>query len=81
MALFLPEGRLGVVSASDGLLVYAAGEDLPRAVAIPFARKRILIGAVDVTREPASVLAQAAVVAGLVRSIAGGSRAVPVAAS
>jgi 5-methylcytosine-specific restriction enzyme subunit McrC len=54
----------------DGLLVYAAGEDRPHAITIPFADKRILIRTVDVSQPPADVLAQVAQVASLIRSIA-----------
>lgn len=61
---------LTALQLSDGLLVYAAGEDLPRAVTIPMANKRILVRTVDVAQEPTSVLAQVALVAKLIRSIA-----------
>jgi len=54
----------------SGLLVYAAGEDLPRTVTISFAGKRVLIQTVDIAQEPANVLMQVAAIARLVRSIA-----------
>lgn len=60
---------LTALQLSDGLLVYAAGEDRPRRVAIPSADKHILIRTVNVAQEPANVLAQIAAIASLVRSI------------
>ena len=57
----------------DGLLVYAAGEDRPHAITIPFADKRILVRTVDISQPPADVLAQVARVASLIRSLAAAS--------
>lgn len=61
---------LTALQLSDGLLVYAAGEDVPRTVTITFADKRILIRTVDVAQEPAIVLSQIASIATLIHSIA-----------
>jgi 5-methylcytosine-specific restriction enzyme subunit McrC len=61
---------LTALQLTDGLLVYAAGEDIPHTTTVPFADKRILIRTIDVSQEPHDVLAQIAKLAGLIRSIA-----------
>lgn len=61
---------LTALQLPEGLLVYAAGEDSPRSVNIPFAGKRVLIRTIDVAQEPANVLTQVTAIARRVRSIA-----------
>jgi 5-methylcytosine-specific restriction enzyme subunit McrC len=61
---------LTALRLSDGLLVYAVGEDVPHTITIPFADKCILIRTIDVTQAPSAVLTQIANLAGLIRSIA-----------
>jgi 5-methylcytosine-specific restriction enzyme subunit McrC len=63
---------LTALQLTDGLLVYAAGEDMPHTITVPLADKRILVRTVDVSQEPHDVLAQIAKLAGLIRSIAVG---------
>ena len=61
---------LTALQLTRGLLVYAAGEDVPRSITIPFADKRVLIRTIDVSQPPGNVLTQIAKLASLVRSIA-----------
>jgi 5-methylcytosine-specific restriction enzyme subunit McrC len=68
---------LTALQLADGLLVYAAGEDSPHTITVPFAGKRVLVRTVDVVQAPADVLAQVAKLADQIRSIAW----VPLAAS
>ena len=60
---------LTALQLTDGLLVYAAGEDVPHSITIPFADKRVLIQTIDVSQTPDNVLAQIAKLAHLIRSI------------
>ena len=72
---------LTALQLTDGLLVYAAGEDVPRTLTIPLADKRILVRTIDVSQAPTDVLTQIAKLAGLIRSIAAASVVVFAAAS
>ena len=60
---------LTALQLTRGLLVYAAGEDVPRSITIPFADKHVLIRTIDVTQPPDNVLTQIAKLASLIRSI------------
>ena len=60
---------LTALQLTRGLLVYAAGEDVPHSITIPFADKRILIRTIDVSQAPNNVLTQIAKLASLIRSI------------
>jgi 5-methylcytosine-specific restriction enzyme subunit McrC len=64
---------LTALRLTDGLLVYAAGEDLPRTITIPFADKRVRLRTIDVCQAPIDVLTQIAKLAGHIRSIAAAS--------
>jgi 5-methylcytosine-specific restriction enzyme subunit McrC len=59
---------LTALQLTQGLLVYAAGEDVPRSITIPFADKRVLIRTIDVSQAPNNVLSQTAKLASLIRS-------------
>jgi 5-methylcytosine-specific restriction enzyme subunit McrC len=72
---------LTALRLTDGLLVYAAGEDVPRTLTIPLADKRLLVRTIDVSQAPTNVLAQIANLAGLIRSIAAASAVASAAAS
>ena len=72
---------LTALQLGDGLLVYAAGEDVPRILTIPLADKRLLVRTIDVSRAPADVLTQITKLAGLIRSIAAASTVASAAAS
>jgi 5-methylcytosine-specific restriction enzyme subunit McrC len=61
---------LTALRLADGLLVYAAGEDIPRTVTIPLADKRLLVVMIDVSQAPSDVLSQVVNLARLIRSIA-----------
>ena len=60
---------LTALQLTHGLLVYAAGEDVPHDITIPFAGKRVLIKTIDVSQPPDNVLTQIAKLASLIRSI------------
>ena len=60
---------LTALQLTHGLLVYAAGEDVPHDITIPFADKRVLIQTIDVSQPPDNVLTQIAKLASLIRSI------------
>ena len=60
---------LTALRLTDGLLIYAAGEDVTRSFTIPAAGKRLLIRTVDVSQPPGNLLAQTAKLAELIRSI------------
>jgi len=60
---------LTALQRTHGLLVYAAEEDVPRTITIPFADKHVLVRTVDVSQEPNAVLTQIAELASLIRSI------------
>lgn len=72
---------LTALQLDDGLLVYAAGEEVPHSITIPFADKHVRIRTIDVTQPPRDVLTQIANLANLVRSIATASDVAPAAAS
>ena len=72
---------LTALQLGDGLLVYAAGEDVQRTLTIPLADKRLLVRTIDVSRAPADVLTQIAKLASLIRLIAAASVITPAAAS
>jgi 5-methylcytosine-specific restriction enzyme subunit McrC len=72
---------LTALQLTDGLLVYAAGEDLPHTITIPFADKRVQLRTIDVCQVPTNVLTQIAKLAGQIRSIAAESAAAPAGAS
>ena len=64
---------LTALQLTDGLLIYAVGEDVPRTLTIPLAGKRLLVRTIDVSRTPTDVLTQIAHLAALIRSIAAAS--------
>ena len=70
---------LTALQLADGLLVYAAGEDPPHTITVPFADKCVLVRTVDVGQAPAGVLTQIAELAARIRSMATAPVAVPVA--
>jgi 5-methylcytosine-specific restriction enzyme subunit McrC len=72
---------LTALELADGLLVYAAGEDVPHTITVPFAGKRVLVRTIDVSQPPPAVLTQVAKLAGLIRSIASTSAVAPGVAS
>jgi 5-methylcytosine-specific restriction enzyme subunit McrC len=49
---------LTALQLDEGLLIYAAGEEIPHDVSVQYANKRIQIRIIDVTRPPADALAQ-----------------------
>lgn len=49
---------LTALKLTDGLLIYAAGEDVPHTVTVAAAGKRIHVRTVDVTQAPMEVLSQ-----------------------
>ncbi len=72
---------LTALQLTDGLLIYAVGEDVPRTLTIPLAGKRLLVRTIDVSRTPTDVLIQIAYLAALIRSIAAASVVASAAAS
>jgi 5-methylcytosine-specific restriction enzyme subunit McrC len=72
---------LTALQQPNGLLVYAAGEDLPHTITVPFADKRVPVQTIDVTQAPHDVLRQIANLTGLIRSIAGAPAVTPAATS
>lgn len=60
---------LTALQLPHGLLIYAAGQDIPHIVTIPFADKHVLIRTLDVSQSPDNILAQIANLASLIRSI------------
>jgi 5-methylcytosine-specific restriction enzyme subunit McrC len=60
---------LTALQLTRGLLVYAAGEDVPHSITIPFADKRVLIRTIDIAQAPNNILTQIAKLASLIRSI------------
>ena len=60
---------LTALQLTHGLLVYAAGEDVPHDISIPLAGKHILIRTIDISQAPNDILTQIADLAGLIRSI------------
>ena len=60
---------LTALQLTRGLLVYAAGEDVPHDISIPLAGKHILIRTIDISQAPNDILTQIADLAGLIRSI------------
>ena len=54
---------------SQGLLIYAGGEEKPAAHQIPFADKTLHVETLDLAGEPAQVLAEVASVADVVRRL------------
>jgi 5-methylcytosine-specific restriction enzyme subunit McrC len=65
---------LTALDLPEGLLVYAAGEDVPHDVTIAQAGQRIHVRTLDVTKSPAEVLAQVSGLADLVRAAAASRR-------
>jgi hypothetical protein len=65
---------LTALQLGKGLLVYAAGEQIPHDITIPEADKRILVRAIDVARTPADVLTQVRNLADGIRLIAAQAR-------
>jgi 5-methylcytosine-specific restriction enzyme subunit McrC len=60
---------LTALQLTRGLLVYAAGEDIPHSITIPFAGKSVLIRTIDISQPPNNVLTQIVKLASLIRSI------------
>ena len=60
---------LTALQLTHGLLVYAAGEDVPHDISIPLAGKHILIRTIDISQAPNDILTQIADLADLIRSI------------
>ena len=60
---------LTALRLTRGLLVYAAEEDEPHTITIPFADKRVLVRTLDVSQEPNAVLTQITNLASLIRTI------------
>ena len=60
---------LTALQLTRGLLVYAAGEDVPHDISITLAGKDILIRTIDISQAPNDILTQIADLAGLIRSI------------
>jgi 5-methylcytosine-specific restriction enzyme subunit McrC len=61
---------LTALHLDEGLLVYAAGEDVPHTVTVAQAGKRVHVRTVDVARRPAEVLACVSELVHLVRRLA-----------
>jgi 5-methylcytosine-specific restriction enzyme subunit McrC len=61
---------LTALELTNGLLIYAAGEDIPHTVTVAAAGKRIYVRTVDVTQAPMEVLSQVRALARLIRLLA-----------
>ncbi|HME67697.1 MAG TPA: hypothetical protein VKG61_22610, partial [Streptosporangiaceae bacterium] len=60
---------LTALQLTHGLLVYAAGEDIPHSITIRFADKRVLMRTIDISEAPNNILTQVTKLASLIRSI------------
>lgn len=66
---------LTALQLGEGLLIYAAGEEIPHNITIPNAGKLIQVRTIDVARSPGDILIQIRDLANGIRSIAARARA------